>query len=242
MYKWLWNALGWLLLCILLPIVVVYVGLFSLGREIPDVAGMQEAQAVREIKRAWLSPQLVYIHSSDAPAGQVLSQDIRPGLRKLPNTLLLVTVSKGPRMVTVPKLRGMSLSEAGMLLYRVGLQMNRQEAYDGMIPQDQVISQSVEPGCVIPEGRTVTVTVSKGPAPVSCPIFLNDLSEATEVLHEMGSDRDFYSLSEQQDYNTALSRQPKPREVVRRGGTIVVTPGIGYGNVIVPYLNYVLDA
>lgn len=235
MYKWMWNALGWLLLCVVLPILVLYGGVNSMGREVPDLKGLEETQAVRVMERAGFTHRFVYVHS-DVPAGYVVSQDLRPGGKRLPKTCLEVTVSKGPRMVTVPNLVGATQSEAGMSLFRAGLEMAVEEVYDDIADTDRVISQSISPGSTVGAGSSVTVIVSMGTAPIYLPDLTGLAMEETEsLLKSLG-----LQAAPQREYTEpdrdgkVISQSPLPGETARRGDTVAVTVGIGYGYTIVP--------
>ena len=108
-------------------------------------------------------------YNLQVPAGSVISQAQRPNERLREGSSVSVTVSLGPPPVTVPKLSGLSQSDAVNRLIgaqlRVGTVTGR---FDNSAPAGTVLSWTGEGG-QLPEGSTVNLVVSNGPPVVAIP-------------------------------------------------------------------------
>lgn len=71
--------------------------------------------------------------------------------------------------VPVPELSGHTDAEAQEMLRQLQLVPLAQQANDGTVPLNQVISQAVPAGTLLSQGQTVTYTVSLGPVLVAVP-------------------------------------------------------------------------
>src|SRR5699024_2792800 len=69
-------------------------------------------------------------------------------------------VSQG---LNVPELLGMDRASAEQALDGLGLGFEVVEAHHDTVPEDEVLGQTPEPGSILPEDGSVTVTVSLGP-------------------------------------------------------------------------------
>jgi serine/threonine-protein kinase len=68
--------------------------------QVPSVVGVSEARARRVLKARGLRPGFVFAYSTTVKKGRVIKQIPRPARRLKKNALVLVTVSKGPRVVS----------------------------------------------------------------------------------------------------------------------------------------------
>lgn len=72
-----------------------------------------------------------------------------------------VIVSKGPQLVSMIDVTGISLRQAQMSLKELGLEDGRiTRVYSAKIPNDVVIKQSVPPQAKLPTGTMIDLTVS----------------------------------------------------------------------------------
>ena len=100
---------------------------------------------------------------TNQPAGLVLSQDPVAGTKVPGSTAVRLAVSKGPEMVTVPALRGLSLENATQKLADVGLTA-RIIRVSSSQPAGTVIAQDPAGGQKVKKGSAVRMNVSEGPA------------------------------------------------------------------------------
>jgi eukaryotic-like serine/threonine-protein kinase len=103
--------------------------------------------------------------STTVALGTVIDWDPR-GTVPLGSTVV-VTVSSGPPIVTIPSLTGSTCAGATSTLHALGLQVTCTDQYSDTVATGEVISWS--PTGSAPAGSTVAVVASKGPAPVPVP-------------------------------------------------------------------------
>lgn len=108
-------------------------------------------------------------YSMEVPQGALLSLSVDPGATLPHNTTITVTVSQGPKPVTMPDIVGKTKNEAKQAMDDLKLTANWTESFDDKIPQGQVISTSVNNGNTLHWGDSVDVVVSKGPETITLP-------------------------------------------------------------------------
>lgn len=108
-------------------------------------------------------------YSMEVPQGALLSLSVDPGATLPHNTTITVTVSQGPKPVTMPDIVGKTKDEAKQAMDDLKLTANWTESFDDKIPQGQVISTSVNNGNTLHWGDSVDVVVSKGPETITLP-------------------------------------------------------------------------
>ncbi|MFG2644143.1 Stk1 family PASTA domain-containing Ser/Thr kinase [Streptomyces sp. NPDC048370] len=132
----------------------------SKGRpiDVPDVAGDAVAEATRTLRDAGLKVEIAseQIHSAE-PAGTVAAQSLAEGSRAARGDRIVLTVSKGPRMIEVPDVTGESTDSARAKLEGAGFEVKVQKTFPFL--GDTVSGQSVDGGTTAPEGSTVTITI-----------------------------------------------------------------------------------
>jgi hypothetical protein len=133
--------------------------------KVPDVSGKGLDEAISMLTKANLSVGSVSeAYHETALEGTVISQSPTPDDRVEAGTTINLTVSKGPQpeMVKVPSLIGMTGREAFQVLQSMNLQGGSLTSASPQ-PKDTVISQTPEPGSLVPEGSRVMLIVSLGP-------------------------------------------------------------------------------
>ncbi|WP_137656226.1 Stk1 family PASTA domain-containing Ser/Thr kinase [Bifidobacterium moukalabense] len=126
-------------------------------------------------------------YSMDVPQGALLSISVDPGTTLPHNTKITVTLSQGPKPVTMPDIVGKTQDEAQQALGELKLTVNWTEQFDDKIPQGQVISASAKSGDALHWGDKVDVVVSKGPETMTLPNYVGQkASEAKSALEKLG--------------------------------------------------------
>ena len=126
-------------------------------------------------------------YSMDVPQGALLSLSVDPGATLPHNAKITVTLSQGPKPVTMPDIVGKSKDEAQQALDELKLTADWTEQFDDKIPQGQVISASAKSGDELHWGDTINVVVSKGPETVTLPNYVGQrASDAKSALEKMG--------------------------------------------------------
>ena len=126
-------------------------------------------------------------YSMKVPQGALLSLSVDPGATLPHNTTITVTVSQGPKPITMPNIVGKTKDEAQQTMDDLKLTANWTESFDDKIPQGQVISTSVSSGNTLHWGDSVDVVVSKGPETITLPNYVGQkASDAKAALEKLG--------------------------------------------------------
>lgn len=169
----------------------------SLGietHEVPPLEGLTQEEAVAELTEAGLTVDdpVVTAESRDVPEGTVLSSDPAAGEVIAYDVPVGLTVSSGPRVVTVPddyvgKESELVLSDLADVLDIAPEQITRTEVFSDDVPAGMVVSVVPEPGSEQRQGTPAAVEVSKGPELFEVPnVQGRQIGEATEILEDAG--------------------------------------------------------
>ena len=130
--------------------------------EIPDVAGLESAEAEERLEQEGFEVEVTETPSSDFPKGQATGTDPPAGELVRPGSQVTLNVSSGPSQVAVPPVVGLTSEAARQQLSARGLEISvTEEASDR--PVGEVTAQSPDAGTRVDPGSTVEVTVSSGP-------------------------------------------------------------------------------
>jgi serine/threonine-protein kinase len=152
--------------------------------KLPDLRGQTLAFALQKLSQLGLPPGAPVQVSSKLPSGTVARTDPPPGLID-PTTVVTLYVSNGN--VKVPNVIGMTCDQATSTLQGFNLQANCVDAPSTSAPFGQVFAQSPSAGQPAPQGSTVDLQVSSGPAQVQVPDVTNtDYGSAKHLLQEQG--------------------------------------------------------
>ncbi|WMX47490.1 Stk1 family PASTA domain-containing Ser/Thr kinase [Streptomyces roseicoloratus] len=183
------------------PLLVVAAVLLALGigsgvwyinsgqfTRVPAVLGQTEAQATQRLADAGLEVGATERAFSDVyERGTVMAVDPAPGERIRGNGTVTLTLSRGPRIVKVPNLKGTPLAEARKALAEEGLATGViTYEFSRSVAQGAVIGSDPEPGTERNPDSAVALVVSKG-APIEVPSVTGEsVEDATATLQEAG--------------------------------------------------------
>ncbi|MFI9272467.1 Stk1 family PASTA domain-containing Ser/Thr kinase [Kitasatospora sp. NPDC052896] len=154
---------------------------------VPDVTGKPLAQAQQLLGAARLTPGTTsQAYSPTVPTGSVISTNPAAGQQLPVNAPIALVVSQGPAPVAVPSVVGQPVAQAQSALTGAGFKAALGgQAYSDTVPSGSVTAQDVT-GTAVP-GSTVTLTLSKGPQPVTVPNVTGmSESDATKALGAAG--------------------------------------------------------
>jgi eukaryotic-like serine/threonine-protein kinase len=120
---------------------------------VPDVAKMAYDQAAAQLSAAGFTPSRDDVFSDTVPKDQVIGTDPGAGQGANRGASIVVHVSKGPEMVTVPDLVGKSLEAAQATLQSGGFEVDTQSYLPGRL----VRAQSPAAGTSVNKGTKVTL-------------------------------------------------------------------------------------
>ncbi|ADL07794.1 Stk1 family PASTA domain-containing Ser/Thr kinase [Thermosediminibacter oceani] len=200
---------------------------------LPNVIGYSEEEAKRILQERNLKAEVVERIFSDAPEGQVIDQDPKGGITvKINHPPISLTVSKGPKTVTVPRIIGATETEAINIInsnkFKVG---KRSTEYSNEYPAGIVIDQNPREGLQLPEGTEINYTVSLGPEvkKINMPLLIGkDLELVEKEIEENGlvlGNVEFTPSDSKK--NTIIEQDPKPGAEVEEGSAVnlVVSSG-----------------
>jgi serine/threonine protein kinase len=127
-------------------------------------ASSSDAESVREYQVLLSSKQF----SNTIPEGKIISQDPKPGSKMTQGAAIVVVVSQGAAVRSLPEIAGKSLPEASAVVTGAGFVPSSTEAYSDTVAKGKVIGyQGVKKGSQMAYGSKVTIVVSLGPETVS---------------------------------------------------------------------------
>jgi beta-lactam-binding protein with PASTA domain/tRNA A-37 threonylcarbamoyl transferase component Bud32 len=146
---------------------------------VPDVVGMDYADAVNALNQANLQPRKREVFSKK-PKGQVVAQNPPSGEVVDEGTTVVLRVSKGTQTATVPDVLDQTESSARSELQAAGFEVQAVHAPSDSTPEGFVSAQSPDPGTEASKGSTVTITVSTGPSSTTVPNVVGEQKEAAQ--------------------------------------------------------------
>jgi serine/threonine-protein kinase len=100
------------------------------------------------------------------PEGCIISQSPTPGTKMAKGSEIVVVVSQGAAVRTLPAIARKSLTDASKAVTDAGFVPVKIEEYSATVPAGMVIDyQTVKAGSQMANGSQVVISVSKGPDP-----------------------------------------------------------------------------
>jgi len=146
---------------------------------VPDVVGVAERLAVRDIREAGLKELIIREEDEEAKKGVVFEQDPQPGEKIERGNFVTIRVSEGKPKTIVPNVVGKSSEEAVAELVGAKLQANVVRI-PSLKPVNEVLAQAPKPGTELIVNSTVRINVSKGPRPITVPNVVGSAFESAE--------------------------------------------------------------
>lgn len=131
---------------------------------VPNVINKTITEAEETLKNLGFSVFIEENFSDTIPKGIVISQSLLANEQLPEATSITITVSKGPDLVTVPSIKGMSKEKADQVLIAAGLTLKTEIQCSNTIPEDNIISQSIAPNTQIKRNSIIVAKVSAGVA------------------------------------------------------------------------------
>lgn len=162
----------------------IYKNLASMTKA-PDLVGQDIATALRLSERAELKTEVLYLHHATIPSGVVILQTPEYDTQMRKGDTIVLNVSDGPAVQSVPNLYGMSSADAAQSLQSLGLILTVTENVMSTEPVGAVLRQTPEAGQPFAPGSSVQVVLSGGSAIV--PNLSNaTLPQAQEAILQSG--------------------------------------------------------
>ena len=136
---------------------------------VPDIAGKDVVSVLQLLTDLGLNTKVKGSeYSADVPANHVIFQEPRPGVEIKKDRDVRIIISKGAKTVVAPKLKGLSIQQARIIIAENGLCLgNQSRVFDGNFRREEIISQTPSPGSNIERGRCVDLLLSLGGRPAA---------------------------------------------------------------------------
>lgn len=227
---------------LILAVVVAAVGWYAVAgpgayTTMPDVKGTR-TQVTGQLSAGGFTPTVQRAYSESVPAGAVIRTEPAGGSRVHKHSDVTVLVSRGTAWTTMPSVVGMNRDRATATLDKLDIRIadGPQQEYSDTVPEGAVIRSSPAPTQRVKRGSTVTVTVSRGAAPVNVPdVGGQTQAQATQALHAAGLRVNVTSRHDDTaPKGKVLSQNPGSGGQAHRGDTVAITVSSGPTLVSVP--------
>ncbi|MBE6468856.1 MAG: Stk1 family PASTA domain-containing Ser/Thr kinase [Coriobacteriaceae bacterium] len=160
------------------------------GVNVPNVMGMVQEQAVKQLEDAGFDTKVEEQYSTDEDKGNVIDQTPKGGQTAEKGSTVTIVVSQGAepvKTVKVPDLDGMTESEAEAALKAVNLVGKATEEENDEVEEGTVFWQGKDAGSEVDEGTEIEYKVAKAAETVNVPGVLGkSFSEASNELSSAG--------------------------------------------------------
>lgn len=191
---------------------------FSRTVDVPELSGKSLIEANELLGRKGLNLKVEgEAYDSDVPAGHIIRQDPPSGIRVKEQRNIRVTVSKGPKVQSVPAVVGELLDKAESLLMRNGLKVAKiVRVHSNSAEKDRVIAQRPAPGEKITERITLIVSSGRYESVYYLPDFQGMIrQEAVQLAEKLGLKAGVTGSGE-----IIKSQKPKPGVQVKTGDMV----------------------
>jgi serine/threonine-protein kinase len=195
--------------------------------KVPSTAGMTTAEAEEELEDAGFKAEVEVVNSENVEEGLVIHSQPSGGETATRGTEVVLTVSKGPKLATVPVLAGTQRSVAVQQIRGRGFTPSVEEE-ESAKPSGEVIRQAPNAGSQLQAGSTVSIVVSKGEAKATVPNVIGKLrADAVETLRAEGL-KPTVNESETEvpsQVGRVTDQFPPPGSEVKPGSAVTVVVG-----------------
>ncbi|GAB7047425.1 Stk1 family PASTA domain-containing Ser/Thr kinase [Catenuloplanes indicus] len=226
----------------LVVLTVLLVGGWWLGfgrfTTVPDSTSLTQADAQTRLTQAGFVVQIGEGRYDDAvPKDSVVAQEPPSGSRLTQGSVVTLILSLGPERFTVPDVVGKDFDVAKLELENRGLAVDRgSDKFDNAIPEGFVVAIDPKENAEVKPGDRVTVTVSKGRAPITVPSLIGkNVNQARSELAALGLNL----LEERKDdpnraRDEVIAQDPADGTGVEEGADIRVTVSNGPPQLTLP--------
>ncbi len=179
---------GFALAYLVVAFVVFPAGVIPRDVKVPNVTGLGYDEAAQRLAQAgFMAEQGESRYNNSAPKMTVLAQSPPPGSREGVGGTVILVISGGQRIVTVPTVTGMSKIEAQALLEKDGFTIGDATETPSNAAAGTVISTRPAAGAQVSVPTTITLVVSGGAAAVEMPELTGvALDVARRTLTQLG--------------------------------------------------------
>lgn len=201
--------------------------LISSDAPVPNVTGLQYTAALAKLKAAgFKGAKGEQRYQSGIPEGAVLSQSPVPGTVESKGTTVILDLSRGQRMVDMPRIVGLTQEQAQRAVEQIGLEIDEVIERQDDAPRGQVLASTPAGGARVAVPSPVTLIVSSGPGMVAVPdVTGQDYDAARALLAQLGLaiGRVRIDSSSALPHNIVIEQTPAANHPAPAGTTISLT-------------------
>jgi len=179
--------------------------------DVPNVVGLPVDQALVRLQSANLKGRTVKLASTQ-PKDRVIRQAPPGGSQAKKDSTVVLTVSKGPSLATIPSVRGLTEASATATLSRLGFRLSVSRVTSTQ-PKGIVISQAPPPGTKAPKGSIVGINISSGSNPATGGVVVPKVvglgqSVAVDRIEKAGLRVNSFPVASNRRQGTVVSQLP----------------------------------
>ncbi|MBQ8003191.1 MAG: PASTA domain-containing protein, partial [Clostridia bacterium] len=134
-----------------------------------NYVGAESRNAKSELEAQGITVTVVEEYSDTVPAGVVINQSPAPSTEMKKGDSVEIKVSKGPEMMTVPNLVGLTVDAANDALKNNNLKLGDITEISSGLAKGLVVKQGVAADTQVTKNTVVKIWISKGQEPLSVP-------------------------------------------------------------------------
>ncbi len=199
---------------------------------VPAVQGQTLSQAKKAIQKAHLTVEATQHQSSSQVApGDVISTSPSAGTSVPVDSAVVLVVSSGKPLTSVPDVVGQSQASATSALQGAGLNATSTTQATSGTPAGNVVSESPASGTQVAPGSTVTIVVAKAPPKqntAKVPDVNGDTpAAATSALQAAGFtvNQTTRNLKDKSKNGTVVSQSPTSGSSANKGSVVTIVVG-----------------
>ncbi len=198
---------------------------------VPDFEGLLYDDIISDEAYSDFEFVLQYEVSDSVPVGMVISQGIEAGKKIARNKQIVLYVSSGPKPLEVPRLDGLNIQDAKILLTKYGIKYNEIPEASESVPKNTVIVTNPPLGTKISPDTVVDVYVSVGPEMTYCKV--GDYLKFTEQAARELIEKDGFTVGEikyvddKAAEGTVVAQSVASGELLQKGTAIDISVSTG---------------
>jgi len=207
---------------------------------VPDVVKQTKAQAEQRLEHAGYHVKVFSDYSDSISKGRVIRTDPKAGKRLAAGKLVSITVSSGPQMFIVPRVRNDTYEAAVAALKSAGaLNVVRTplQSYDDTVDKGSVIGTDPPAGAQLRRHAPVTIVISRGPRSYAIPHIAPGTAYA-DARRTLRTAAGRFAVKRVDEYSDTIDKDEvifiSPADQAIKGATITVTVSKGPEFVTVP--------
>ena len=199
---------------------------------LPSLENKEQSAAESALRELGLECVIESDYSDTVDVGKVISTNPASGSDVIKGQKITVIVSKGSEVKTgtVPTLANMTQADAQAAISAAGFNVGTvSEGYSDSVMEGRVISQSVNAGTKLEQGKSIDIVISKGADTVTVPSVVgSDVDDAKDTLEGLG-----FKVAEQEQHHATVgeglvvSQSVDANTKAAKGTTITLYVSIG---------------